>query len=242
MKIKINKVHCLFEQSGTFKNEWIRLGYPAVDYDIQNEYKQTDVVIDLFVKIERAYNGESSIFDGITADDLVMAFFPCVYFEALQMTFYTNTCNNNRNTGKKKFDVILDRIDRRNHFYKILYKLIAVCEIRGFRLIIENPATKPSYILFSENFYIPPTFIDKDRTLRGDYFKKPTAYWFIGLKPTSGASFVKRETKTVRGSNKSKTPGMCSKERSEISPIYARNFICDFILGQENEYTQKTLF
>lgn len=30
------KVHCFFEQSGTFKNEFIKLGIPAEDYDIQH--------------------------------------------------------------------------------------------------------------------------------------------------------------------------------------------------------------
>lgn len=29
------KVHCLFEQSGTFKNEFRKLGINAYDYDIQ---------------------------------------------------------------------------------------------------------------------------------------------------------------------------------------------------------------
>lgn len=28
------KVYCLFEQSGTFKNEFKKLGYDALDYDI----------------------------------------------------------------------------------------------------------------------------------------------------------------------------------------------------------------
>lgn len=45
------KVHCLFEQSGTFKNEFIKLGINAYDYDIQNEFNQTDYVIDLFKEI-----------------------------------------------------------------------------------------------------------------------------------------------------------------------------------------------
>lgn len=44
-------VHCLFEQSGTFKNEFKKLGYEAYDYDIQNEYEQTDYVCDLFAEI-----------------------------------------------------------------------------------------------------------------------------------------------------------------------------------------------
>ena len=45
------RVHCLFEQSGTFKNEFKKLGYEAFDYDIQNEFNETDYVIDLFKEI-----------------------------------------------------------------------------------------------------------------------------------------------------------------------------------------------
>lgn len=45
------KVHCLFEQSGTFKNEFKKLGINAYDYDIKNEFNQTDYVIDLFKEI-----------------------------------------------------------------------------------------------------------------------------------------------------------------------------------------------
>ena len=56
MKIK-GKVHCFFEQSGTFKQEFIKLGIPAEDYDIQNNFGQTDHVIDLFAGIEKAYVG-----------------------------------------------------------------------------------------------------------------------------------------------------------------------------------------
>ena len=49
--------HCLFEQSGTFKNEFIKLGIPAADYDIQNNFGETDHVVDLFEEIEKAYTG-----------------------------------------------------------------------------------------------------------------------------------------------------------------------------------------
>lgn len=56
MEIK-GKVFCLFEQSGTFKNEFLKLGIPAEDYDIQNNFGQTDHVIDLFAEIESAYGG-----------------------------------------------------------------------------------------------------------------------------------------------------------------------------------------
>lgn len=44
-------VHCLFEQSGTFKNAFEKYGIEAYDYDIQNEFGETDYVIDLFEEI-----------------------------------------------------------------------------------------------------------------------------------------------------------------------------------------------
>ena len=51
------KAFCLFEQSGTFKNEFKKLGIPAFDYDILNDYGETDHVCDLFAEIDRAYAG-----------------------------------------------------------------------------------------------------------------------------------------------------------------------------------------
>ena len=50
-------VHCLFEQSGTFKNEFRALGIPALDYDIQDNFAQTDHVVDLFGEIEKCVGG-----------------------------------------------------------------------------------------------------------------------------------------------------------------------------------------
>ena len=49
--MKIDKAHCLFEQSGTFKNEFIKLGIEAYDYDILDDFDQTDFVVDLFAEI-----------------------------------------------------------------------------------------------------------------------------------------------------------------------------------------------
>ena len=60
MEIK-GKVHCFFEQSGTFKNEFIKLGIPAEDYDILNNFGETDHKIDLFKEIEIAYEGGGQV-------------------------------------------------------------------------------------------------------------------------------------------------------------------------------------
>lgn len=56
MEIK-GKIWLMFEQSGTFKNEFKKMGYEAVDLDIQNNFGQTDYQIDLFAEIEKAYMG-----------------------------------------------------------------------------------------------------------------------------------------------------------------------------------------
>ena len=128
-------------------------------------------------------------------------------------------------------------------FLILLYKLCCIVEVRNLRLIIENPATTPQYLLFTQNFVKRPTFIDKDRMQRGDFFKKPTAYWFFNCKPTNGSSIQNDKEQKIIGKCKGGVKaGICSEERSMISPDYARNFICDFILGKKQNISQLTLF
>jgi hypothetical protein len=242
MEIK-GKVHCFFEQSGTFKNEFIKLGIPAEDYDIQNNFGETDHVVDLFENIQNAYEGGVSVFDNITKDDLIIAFFPCIYFESLQMTYYQLTSINQRAmTYCEKIKDALERLQKRTYFHTLLYKLTYVVMEKGLRLIIENPATKPNYLVGMQNFP-NPTIVDENRMLRGDYYKKPTAYWYFNCERTYGQSYQNdKEQKTIKKSKSAPRAGLCSEERSMISPDYARNFICDFILGKKQEIGQLTLF
>ena len=61
---------------------------------------------------------------------------------------------------------------------------------------MENPWSEQTFL--KSNFVMPPTIIDKNRMLRGDYYKKPTAYWFVGCTPTSGKSYQKdKKKKTI---------------------------------------------
>jgi hypothetical protein len=132
----------------------------------------------------------------------------------------------------------------REHYFEILMQLVAICARRGLRLIIENPWNTNGETYLQRNF-IKPTIIDNDRTRRGDVFVKPTAYWFIGCENTTGFTLQKdKEVKIVykaKDSHKIDT-GTCSEERSMISPDYARNFICDFIIGKEQQGTQLSMF
>ena len=242
--MKIKTAHCFFEQSGTFKNEFKKLGIDAYDYDIQNNFGQTDYIIDLFAEIENAYDDKPSIFDNITSDDLIMAFFPCIYFATMQMVDFSLSRNGTQNKPlSARIEYALDRLEKRTKFHSRLYKLVAICDKRKLKLIIENPATEPNYLISGCNF-VKPTIIDNDRTLRGDCFKKPTAYWFFNCKNTYGESYKRtKEVKKILDGVRPTGDGLCSSERSMITPEYAKNFICDFILGQPNENTrQKLLF
>lgn len=242
MEIK-GKVHCFFEQSGTFKNEFIKMGIPAEDYDIQNNFGETDHQDDLFKAIEDAYDGKPSLFDNIVGgEDLIIAFFPCIYFcESSQCAFRFWHFNYRRLSVKEMTEKILERNANRAYFYNLAVKLASVAKQRGIRLIIENPWSGIGYL--KNNFVEDPKVIDMDRTLRGDYFKKPTAYWYFNCEPTNGLTIQRdKKVKKIRETKSAGEAGLCSEDRSMISPDYARNFICDFILGKEQIGTQLSMF
>lgn len=244
MEIK-GKVHCFFEQSGTFKNEFIKLGIPAEDYDIQDNFGQTDHTDDLFKAIEDAYDGKPSLFDQIRGGqdgDLIMAFFPCIYFcENNQLYFTGKHMNLSRLTTEKKIETILQRSRDRQSMYELCLKLFCACDVRNIRLVVENPFSYAHYLV--NNFPYKAVLIDKNRTLRGDFYKKPTQYWFLNCEPTYGKSFQKSSIhKHIASGKPGIKGGICSEDRSMISPDYARNFICDFILGRPQPDICPTLF
>lgn len=174
-----------------------------------------------------------------------MAFFPCIYFCApSQMNFTWGCINYRKKTVKEKTDLILQRDKNRARFYGLAIKMLAVAEERGLRLIMENPWSENTYL--KGNFIIPPAVVDMNRMKRGDYRVKPTAYWYVQCEPTEGFSYQfdkQDQKKTHMKSRGSKVAGVCSEERSMISPDYARNFICDFIIGKvQPELQQPELF
>ena len=244
MEIK-GKVHCFFEQSGTFKNEFIKLGIPAEDYDIQNNFGETDHIDDLFKAIDDAYEGKPSLFDQIRGGqdgDLIMAFFPCIYFcENNELYFTGKHMNLLRLTTEKKIETILQRSRNRQFMYELCLKLFCVCDVRNIRLIMENPFSYAHYLV--NNFPYKAVLIDKNRTLRGDFYKKPTQYWFLNCEPTYGNSLqMPLIHKRIASGKPGIKGGICSEDRSMISPDYARNFICDFVLGKPQPEICPTLF
>lgn len=234
--------HCFFEQSGTFRDAFRQLNIPAIDYDIRDDFGKTDITIDLFKEIDDAYTGKRSIFDIIDKDDLIIAFYPCIYFNESNEMYFCNTDYNLRALSQEsRLAQIINRAYMRNDYYVRLIKLFAVCERMQLRLIVENPYNAHHYLRF--NFPYKPAVIDMNRLLRGDYFKKPTQYFFLNLKPGKRQSLQhNKPMQFIRKQRKSDKGGICSADRSMISPDYAHNFICDFILDTPSGNNVPTLF
>lgn len=227
--------HCLFEQSGTFKNEFKKLGYEAYDYDILNDFGQTDYVIDLFKEIRGGYNGEPSIFDDIEKDDLIFAFFPCVRFSnQTYMWFQGTNASEKRWSDEQKLEYNLNLHHELNDMYSLVTKLAIICLRRSIPLIIENPYSKEHYL--TRYWCIKPKVIDTDRRDRGDYYKKPTQFWFINCEPQNNLIFeainmnangwrIDKVTKQQTGIDK-------VVARSMIHQDYANRFIREFIIDK----------
>lgn len=228
------KYHCFFEQSGTFKNEFKKLGYEAYDYDILNDFKETDFQIDLFNEIEKAYVNEESIFDELTKEkSMILAFFPCTRFEDQIQMGFRGTMFQQKNWGNiQKLEYDLELHKELSRLYELVTKLAIVCLKRNVKLIIENPYSTTHYLV--KYWSIPYTILDTDRTLKGDYYKKPTQYWFINCEPKNNIIFEplllvekKRITARVKDGGTNNTA-----ERSMIHPQYANRFIREFILEE----------
>ena len=118
-----------------------------------------------------------------------MAFFPCINFcDAKTMMFKgVSIIQKSWSLGKVMDENIkFSRI--RQEFYEVLLMLVSVCAKRSLRLIIENPWNDSGETYLQRNF-IKPTIIDMNRTIRGDYFVKPTAYWYVNCTNTFGFSW-----------------------------------------------------
>jgi hypothetical protein len=139
---------------------------------------------------------------------------------------------------------MLKKNERRAYLFGLIYKFCGVCLERGLRMVFENPWSENTY-LKTNVFLKKPTLIDNDRTRRGDFFRKPTAYWFWNCEPTYGESYQQTPTHKIRQialTKKAPIAGLCSEDRSMISQDYARNFIHDFILGKPQRDSQLKLF
>ena len=223
----VKRVWCFFEQSGTFRDKFQELGIDSVDCDIQNEYGKTDFQIDLFQEICKAYDNEESLFDEISSDDLIFAFFPCIRFTKQAELTFNQVSNQVRfKSDYDKISVAMQLERERYDLFILFSKMVQVCLRKKLRLIIENPYSTNHYLV--RYFPIKAKLVDMDRRDRGDFFQKPTQYWFINCEPSYNYDAL-FNMQVIQNNFKRVSDCQC-RERSEISSEYALQFIREFVL------------
>ena len=140
MEKKIKRAYCLFEQSGTFKNAFRKFGIKAYDYDILNDFGETDHQVDLFSEIRAAYDGRKSLFDKISKQDIVMAFFPCTRFEVQIIMDFKGIRNGTQGWGDiKKLENAKRKHKELSEYYDLLTMMGIIAYRKGIKMVIENP-------------------------------------------------------------------------------------------------------
>lgn len=125
--------------------------------------------------------------------------------------------------------------------YELVNKLFIICLNRGLKLVMENPYSEEHYL--RRYWCYPPSIIDRDRRDKGDYFKKPTQYWFVNCKPKNNLIFeaitynnidCKDAIRKMNFEHYGKTGAKNQKvARSMIHPDYANRFIREYIIDME---------
>jgi hypothetical protein len=124
--------------------------------------------------------------------------------------------------------------------YMLVNKMFIVCKRRGLKLIMENPYSKEHFLV--RYWCIPATIIDHDRRENGDYYAKPTQYWFVGFKPRYNflVEAIKYNSLDLPQWEKRKKSDYIrtgadsiKTARSMIHPDYANRFIRQYILPTE---------
>ena len=230
-RIDFDRVYCLFEQSGTFKNVFLEKGYKAYDVDIMNEFGQTDYNVDLFKAINDYRLGGASFFRGIGGKPLFLAFFPCTYFSQFNLLFLRGSSG-----FKDGWDAIRymgERMEIMVYFFVTLRCLIQLCLDCDYALIIENPYHESLLRMFMRK----PDVVDYCRHWHGDVMKKPTGYWFYNCEPAASDWFFSNKRASIEVTVDDVPHYHNSQsamiKRSMIHPDYARHFVECFILGEK---------
>ena len=124
--------------------------------------------------------------------------------------------------------------------YNLVNMLFIICIDRGLKLIMENPYSEEHFL--RRYWCYTPAIIDRDRRENGDYFKKPTQYWFLNCEPKNNFLFEALEWNaieckdTIRMMNKEhyeKFAKTKKEARSMIHPFYANRFIRQYLIDKE---------
>lgn len=142
---------------------------------------------------------------------------------------------------KQKMIYDMNLLDEVKRNYDLVNMMFIICMDRGLKLIMENPYSEEHFL--RRYWCYPAQIIDKDRRDSGDYYAKPTQYWFVNMEPKNNFIFEPITYNhlgvgdAIRKLNSSMYPeewGKISqtKARSMIHPDYANRFIRQYILEE----------
>lgn len=224
------KAWCIFEQSGTFRDAFKNLGFESVCVDIRNDYNQTDIILDLFSEIDKACMNLPSFFDNIDKDNIVFSFFPCIRFT--EKTSLNARCKSGGTINKSDFEKLCyssKLINETAEYYRLFCALFKIALNRGFKMVVENPYNTAFNFLKTFFPLTPQVIITNRAEYGGDYFKKPTAFWFVNFEPQNNTIFENVNVLKIKAIQRDCGKHGGNKLRSEISPSFADRFIREFV-------------
>lgn len=175
---------------------------------------------------------------------MILAFFPCTRFEARIPLWFRGEAQQQKNwTVEQKMEYAMNLHGELHEFYLLINKMVLIAKRKNLRMMIENPYMQPHYL--TTYWCLRPTIIDYDRTDNGDYYKKPTQYWFINFQPYQNLVFEPIdyvETQVI--AKVKKKDGLSVKtQRSMIHPQYASRFIRQYLIEDNAEGdTNETIY
>ena len=170
---------------------------------------------------------------------MIIAFFPCTRFEdQILLYFRGDTCTIQKHPIDKKLEYSMRLHTELHRNYMDISKLCLIAIKRNLKLIIENPYAEQHYL--KRYWCVKPSIIDHDRRDNGDYFRKPTQYFFVGFEPKYNFLMEPIPNNTVdikmpiRSARKDMWDAVGAADRqtarSMMHPDYANRFIRQYIL------------
>lgn len=127
----------------------------------------------------------------------------------------------------------MDLLGEVKEMYDLVNKLFIVCIKKKIKLVFENPFSEEHFL--RRYWCLLPKIIDTDRRENGDYYKKPTQYWFINIKPLYNFIFEPIDYVPQKVITRAKASENTSikTERSMIHPQYANRFIRQYLIPEK---------
>ena len=161
---------------------------------------------------------------------MILAFFPCTRFEAQILLWFRGDSKQQKNMSDiEKLETDLKLHKELSINYDLITMLAIVVLRKGLRMVFENPLSEQHYL--NRYWCLRSDIQDKDRRKNGDYFKKPTQYWFIGLRPKNNLVFEALDyVEPIKINDLWGTKKEDVTLRSKIHPQYANRFIRQYLI------------